>query len=246
MGAVINESYDMAPTSWNSNYERSLYIDFTQSFLLRKFSLIFNLRQKNLYWFVFFAPFTNTSWVAVLTLIFITFICRAVINGFLDKKLKKSLKILELTGWFSFLFIHAIYGGMLTTQLSSPAEIPFESLEEGILLFPKWSLCLLKGSEDMIKKYADRGKPGFAEFWSILQSDTANEYIGDTVKETLSCLKDKTGCYLYIEEAKIALFAKENVDFIRPISFASVETKKVIGTSLLLAKGSPYTKIFNK
>ena len=56
----------------------------------------------------------------------------------------------------------------------------------------------------------------------------------------------RAGSVRTLLEAKIALFAKENVDFIRPISFASVETKKVIGTSLLLAKGSPYTKILNK
>ena len=242
-GAVINESYDIAPTSWNPNYERSLWLDFTQSFLLRKFSLIFNLRQKNLYWFVFFAPFTNGSWIGVLTAVILLFLSRATINRFQSSP--KSKKIVEFTGWFCFLFMHAIYGGMLTTQLSSPAEIPFESLEEGILLYPKWSLCLLKGSEDMIKKYADRGKPGFAEFWSILQSKN-DEYICDTIKETLQCIKDKAGCYLYIEEARVALFAMKNIDFVRPISFASVDTKKFVGTSLLLAKGSPYTKIINK
>ena len=242
-GAVINESYDIAPTSWNPNYERSLWLDFTQSFLLRKYSLIFNLHQKNLYWFVFLAPFTHGTWIGVLTAVFLLLLSRAIINRFHSPKSKK---IVEFTGWFiCFLFIHAIYGGMLTTQLSSPAEVPFESLEEGILLHPKWNLCLLKGIEGTIKKYADRGKPGFAEFWTVLQS-TNDEHICNNIKEALRCIKDKAGSYLYIEEAKVALFANENIDFVRPISFASVETKKFIGTSLLLAKGSPYTKIFNQ
>ena len=248
--AIINGSYDISPTSWNPNEERTLWFDFTQSFQQRKFSLIFNLGQKNLYWLLFFAPLRPSSWIVMIIAILAIFTSRFSIKIFKKTYPKyqsgTALNIINLTGWICFLFMHAIYGGKLTTDLAAPPKIPFKTLDEGMLLFPKWSLCILKGDDGFIKKYVDRGLPGYSEFWEALQSSNRDEYTCNGIEESLKCIRDKAGCFLYVEEFKVALYVQDHNEFASYISFAPVETKKSVGTSLMLAKGSPYTRIFNK
>ena len=84
--------------------------------------------------------------------------------------------MVETTGWFFFLLVHSVYCGMLTTELSSPPMIPFETLDQGVANFPTWSLTILKGNEDVIQVNREKKHPVSAGIDIMNFADQGREF----------------------------------------------------------------------
>ena len=58
-----------------------------------------------------------------------------------------SSKIIAFTFWFSFLFLHAFYGGALKMFFSTEVAIPFNDIRDVLKAFPSWNLIFADGND---------------------------------------------------------------------------------------------------
>ena len=65
-------------------------------------------------------------------------------------------KIWSLVTWLTFVLINAFYSGALTMFFSTPAVMPFDSIEDVLDAVPSWNLIILDGTNAWFQNKADR------------------------------------------------------------------------------------------
>ena len=56
-------------------------------------------------------------------------------------------KIIAFSFWFSFLLLHALYGGALKMFFSTEITIPFNDIRDVLKAFPSWNLIFADGND---------------------------------------------------------------------------------------------------
>ena len=159
MGDVVNGKYQIALSTWYSFYERNTVVDLDVMIQWDLSVVSIILKPPNIDSDLFIRPFSMESWALIISV----FIVQISINA-LSKLMSKLImikkcsfeKVVNLVSWFTFVVIYAFYSGALTMFFSTPAILPFDSIEDVLYAVPSWKLLMLHGTNAWFQNKADR------------------------------------------------------------------------------------------
>ena len=137
---LIYDNYDLSPSGWFASPGRDLYMDFTFSYETDVMLAFFNKRKPSIDTGLFLRAFNSQVWtvlcITVISWFLLQFLCSEIFGKF---QMLKEWTIFNMS--ITFLLVHAFYGGAMTTFFSSGVRPPFETLQQGLSMYPSWKMA---------------------------------------------------------------------------------------------------------
>ena len=84
-----------------------------------------------------------------------------------------SARTTQLSAWISYVLLYAYYSGAMTMFFASPSALPFQTVRQGLALYPDWKMVMNRESVILIQPLADAGDAQFKQQWDRLQRSQA-------------------------------------------------------------------------
>ena len=139
-GKIVRREFDLSISNWNHKLEWDPLLDGTVSIFDNYLIQIINIKKPPMDLTLFFRPFKNESWLAILGLFFLLYLPLAI-QSLCYRKVSIVNRKISLISGLCFLLIHSYYSGALTMFFSSPPRLPFSNIYEALELYPKWKLA---------------------------------------------------------------------------------------------------------
>lgn len=237
-GDVVSGRSDVSLAAWKHTYERSLWVDFSQTITSSPVVIVTNIQRHPFDVYLFTRPFRRSAWLVTTFLVILT-VGIVRFAKWLQPEGSDSVRIAVLSSWLFFVLISAFFSGAMTMFFSSTPKIPFTTVEEGIQRYPTWKLLVLTGLEVDIYQEAERGKKIYQEYWDLMQNSKGELRVSDT-EEGVNRLLDAGNVLLTIR-AQLPEFIR-----IDGLDLQELGVMQKSPNSFLLAHRSPLTIIFRR
>lgn len=244
-GKAVYDHVDISLSIWMDTAERRQVVDQSFNLYTRPIAVYLNRQAQLFDMTLFLRPFTTDSWKLYIA----TCICVAVfiiapsriIKGWHDNWY--SHKIAILFGWLLFILTNAYYGGALTMFFSSSPTLPFNSMIEGLRLYPDWKMIIKSESTSIIQRKQNPGQLEIKAYWDLINSELGKELLIPDYKSALETLAIPGYFLLDAEHMTITkLFNDLKMD----MDLSVISKEGYISSGIVLSKYSPLTPIFNE
>ena len=141
-----------------------------------------------------------------------------------------------------FLLIEAFYSGALTMFFSTSNFQPFESLRQGLALYPSWKMLFTTDEIILVQPHAvERKDPLYKHVWDDAQKPGYDIIQPDVHTALRKLLKPKH----FIYTAKLPLLAAYEEAKISELDL-KILSRKNSHWAVILGKHSPFTVILNR
>ena len=173
MGSVFRGDYQMGLSYWDNSQRRMDFFDLSYPIIAMPISIIMDFKQGSMDSTLFVRVFTMESWAVGIIVLSAVLILHLMIEK-LQKSSRQVNNLVCLSGWLCFTLLHAYYGGALTMFFTMTSDLPFQSVEEGLSLYPKFDFIVQKGGEHPYLQMAKEGIPPFVKFAERVQEHEDN------------------------------------------------------------------------
>ena len=140
-----------------------------------------------------------------------------------------------MTAWYTFVILHAYYGGALTMFFAGEPTLPFKTIEDVMMKAPEWKIMMIKGTEETLRQ---------KEIYEWYQKAIENtDFTVDTIKDGIHSLTEGNLAF-YAPSHKIRKFFNEKLHDTSLITTLADENPKYY--ALALTKNSPLMPYFKK
>ena len=142
---VLVGGYDTPLSIWTYSALRWKWLDFPWSVAPLEIDAVINVKKPPTDYSLILRPFSNASWVLTLSVILL---CYPLLKMVSSKQFTTdSQNMFHATVGLFHLLLLAHYCGVLTSFFSSPPSLPFESLIDGLNMFPEFKMVHVKGKK---------------------------------------------------------------------------------------------------
>ena len=238
LGDLRHGNYDVSANEWFMRAERFRFFDFIPA-INYKLQLFINKQINFIDLYLFFRPFTMTSWIVcfiLLATLSIAYLGHIYLQGG-----HNSLDLLQFNVWILFVLLQAFYGGALTMFLTASPSVPFNNLEEALALHPEWALVLTDDLKLEIQLPAAAGKIHFKKYWDMMQTSAGSgQIVKPTLRQAIETLSEP-GRFLYAQDIKVNYMSHWST--VENLDIQTIGNSRRNYNSFLLQKNSPFTVI---
>lgn len=248
LGDVIYGNADMSLSTWTPIAGRDHWMQFTLPMTNRESGVLINEKLPPVDATLFLRPFTWESWKAIagllLVLLSMVLLFWALETYKIVQTQLESYRIGALAGWVFFILVNTFFSGALTMFFTSAPRIPFNSMRQGLLLYPEWKMIINKPSLVNIKSQVEYGDPIMAKYWGILQSPEGAGLMPPTAED---CIRKMTepGHFFYTTDYKRVLKLASNMGMENQLQLKLVSTEGDKFGVIPFARRSPFVPMFN-
>ena len=200
---LVDNDYDLGLPAWVRNIERLLWVDLSVSIRQSTIVLVFNLKTDSVDSTLFLRPLTQPSWLlslaifGIISLLFVFYNFRMK----LDED-DTTFRISILAAWLLFILIQAYYSGAMTMFFTSANSLPFDTVRQGLAMWPEWKMLVHQESIIHIQPLAEAGDPYFKPHWDRIQSSEKVEEELLITDEKFGVMLSKPGYFYYGSDTK--------------------------------------------
>ena len=123
---------------------------------------------------------------------------------------------------------------------TSSFRLPFESLIQGLQLFPDWKMIIISGLEFFVERKMTQDGSAVNKYWNHIHSDEGKDLVVSDYDTAVEYLQ-RPGYFIYgAEKTQLDKLAKEQA--IVDMDLAVVSTEDTLPAGLGLPKYSPWKK----
>ncbi len=241
---VVEGENDLPLSPWAFTLTRKVWIDYTFNTYTMRYKCFANGDILGSKTNLLLKPFTCLSWIFVVLFLFLLKGCLNLITkAWKPPESSDAAKMVSLSSGMLAVLVNAFYAGALTMFLASKADLPFDSIFEG-LNQDSWQLLMSHGDERTIENNFDLSKyPRLREKHEYLVSKEHMEQDRRIVK-ILQQLQTEPTRYLITYSSRVHWAMEE---YRNNVSFTMVEfCQSMTGYgALILPKNSPYRDALN-
>ena len=250
VGNIANGTYPLSISAWRYFYWRKGLLDFVGIGIASKSIVAYIPSGTSYDPGLYLRPFTNESWILILSMSLILILILFCGNRFEQKeglrrgrniKLRGIKLALFISSIFSLVTFNGFYKGSLTKFFTKEIIADFESDSDVINSYPDWIYNVRKGMEVNIHNLAETGNKDYQKFASLMEDDP-ERFVFKNVEEAIKRMKDGRVAVL-LRERDLQEYYKLNPLDTRPAFL----TTDVFHNSdhLILTDNSPLRPIFN-
>lgn len=143
---------------------------------------------------LYLRPFTSGAWAGILVFAAVIAASAAATAKHLLARSESAARLAECTLWLSFVVINAYYGGALTMFLSTRPDQPFANSTEGIVMYPRWKMIVVK--DTVLIALGENYHPAYSDFIART-TDPAENAVADTYETALNRVAREEGTFLF-------------------------------------------------
>jgi hypothetical protein len=232
-GLIVNGDYDLVI----AEYKIALTWSYTTSF----FAPMYNHRQllyinsdklpKKLDWAFFARPLDHSVWFVLVPLFCVLIFISS--HG----------KMFGLISGLVFTLVQAYFSGVQTQFFTSPAKVPFNTVQDAFGAFPIWEPVVRNGWNLFLEQQADDGMIELVDFFERIQMEEWSKYGVDSYEEGFQLLQNEDGIVLYGSEYYVDRAYSH--EFKSHLSLKKIDINTNLISGFITKKNSPLKRIFD-
>ena len=140
---VLLGGYDVMLSDWTLSHYRAQWVDFPLALTEVMYDAVIMLNKPSSDPYLLLRPFSGGAWIAILFCLLFCSLCLFPMSRLEMAKDSKRLLWLILGLFHVLVLTH--HGGVMTSFYSTPPDLPFHSLKEGMERYPEYKMVVEKG-----------------------------------------------------------------------------------------------------